>query len=288
MTPPRALHTAAARTFVLPLLRGCGQMLFQPSALTGSMFLLLILGRSAEAFALCLAGVFGSTLCACAIERPHRDYFEGLGGFNGGLLGLALWVFYPFSLGLLPLALAGGAITGLVRVGLMKMLPLPPFTAPFVLAGWLAFVLGGLPDPSPMGAASMIGGREYAIVTNASQVLFLRDPWVGALVLVAVLLNSRVAAQWIGGASLVAWLTTVAFGLPAGPAAAGLLGYNALILAAALQHRGTPLPWAVAGVVASVFLSYAFIDTGFTPLSAPFVLSAWAVIAVETKFSRRG
>lgn len=262
-------------------------MLFQPSALTGGVFLLLILSRSIEAFALCLAGALGSTACAFFLERSRRDYFEGLGGFNGGLLGLALGTFYPFGAGLLSLAFAGGGLAGLVRAGLSKILPVPPFTAPFVVLGWLSLVLAGAseaPDPGSTGAAA---GTGYALLTNASQVLFLQDPWSGGLVLVAVALHSRAAAMWVGVASLVAWLTAAALALPAGPTAAGLLGYNALILAAALQHRKTPAVLVVVGTVMSVLLSYAFLEAGLAPLSGPFVASAWVVIAVERNLARR-
>lgn len=275
------------KTFLLPLLRGSGQMLFQPSALTGSAFLLLILSQSGEALVMCLAGLSGSTACACLLEHPGKKYFQGEGGFNGGLLGLALAVFYDFGAWLLLIALAGGALTGLVRMGLLRLLPVPPFTAPFVLVAWpafgaaqgLALAARELPviDASPL----------YAVVTNASQVLFLLHPWVGVLVIVAVALHSRAAALWVTGASLIAWLAAVLANLPADLAAAGLLGYNAMILAAALQHRSTGRLLFTAGVLVSVGLSYLFWRSDVTPLSAPFVLSAWLVIGVEALLARR-
>ena len=104
---------------------------------------------------------------------------------------------------------------------------------------------------------------------------------------VALWLHSLTAALWIGGASVLAWLTALLFSLPAGLAGAGLLGYNALILAAALQHRRTRPSLFAGGVVASVWLSYLFFQVGVTPLSAPFVLSAWLVIGLEAVLARR-
>ena len=95
---------SSIRSFSVTFLRGCGQMLFQPSALTGGAFLLLILSQSTASFVMCVAGALGSTLCAYALEHPDEEYFQGLGGFNGGLLGLALSVFYEFSGLLLTLA----------------------------------------------------------------------------------------------------------------------------------------------------------------------------------------
>jgi len=275
-------------TALRPFLRGCGQMLFQPSARTGTGFLLLILSQSTGAFFMCLAGVLGATLCAYAREHPGRAYFEGEGGFNGGLLGLALAAFYESSAALLVTAFTGGVATGLVRLALLRWLPVPPFTAPFVAAAWPAFFVCG--ELLGLPAAALPVPQTWhgqAPLTNAAQVLFIPEPWVGALVFAAVWLHSRNAVVWIGGASLVAWLTVLLFKLPGDLAGAGLLGYNALILAAALRHRGAGVVLLTGGIVASVWLSYVFFRTGVTPLSAPFVLSAWLVIGVETVLARR-
>ena len=274
-------------SFLLPVLRGCGQMLFQPSALTGAAFLALIVSQSPAALAMCLAGVLGATLCAYVLEHPDQAYFRGEGGFNGGLLGLALSVFVEYEPVLLAVCLAGGALTGVLRVALAKALPAPPFTAPFVIVAWI-----GLPLTAPLLGLDLldpvpaVGEPVQALGSNASQVLFLRDPWIGALVLGAVLLHSRRAALWVATASLVAWLTTSLAALPAGLAGAGLLGYNGLILAAALEHRRTPAALALIGVVTTVWLSYLFFQLGLAPLSAPFVLSAWSVLGAQALLDR--
>lgn len=274
--------------FLLPLLRGCGQMLFQPSARTGAVFLVLILSQSAGAFLMCLAGAAGATACGYLMERPGARYLEGESGFNGGLLGLLLSQVYEPGALMLVAGLAGGFATGLVRVALLRILPAPPFTAPFVVVAWLAFYLGGGP-PAAAGSdgGSLSGGFLDGLLANAAQVLFMPGPWIGALVVLAVWLHSRRAATWVGAASLVAGLSAALFGLPGDLAASGLLGYNALILAAALQHRGTRPLLFVAGVAGSVWLSYLFIRAGVMPLSAPFVATAWLVIAAEAALARR-
>lgn len=273
--------------FVIPLLRGCGQLFFQPSALTGSVFLLLILAQSTASFMMCAAGVLGSTVCAYSLEHPRNDYYQGLGGFNGGLVGLALSVFYQFSGMLLVIAFVAGVLTGMVRVLLVKILPFPPFTTPFISVAWLVFLGGDWLGIRTMVPPVIEAWQIYGLTTNASQVLFLLHPWIGVLVLAAVLLHSRIAALWVAAASLVAWLAALVFVMPEESIAAGLLGYNGLILAAALQHRDTPALLAAAGVVLSVWLTHLLLTAGITPLSAPFVLSAWMVIAVETMLARR-
>lgn len=277
----------AMDVLVRPYLRGCGQMLFQPSARTGCVFLALILWQSPAALVACLAGVLGSTACARVLEYPGKPYFDGEGGFNGGLLGLALALFYQPGGVLAAVAFAGGVLTGLVRVALRGLLPVPSFTAPFILVAWVGFSASGVLGLLPAQAALAQEPWYYGPLNNASQVLFLLDPWVGALVLVAVLLHSRTAAAWVVAASVVAWLTAWLMELPPALCAAGLLGYNALILAAALERRAIAIPLAVAGVILSVFLADLLLETGVTPLSVPFVASAWAVIAVNKAFGRR-
>lgn len=283
----KTMWTAINERFLNPLLRGSGQMLFQPSAVTGGVFLLLILLQSSASFFVCLAGILGSTLCAYALEHPHEDYYEGLGGFNGGLLGLALSVFYEISSGLLLLVFTGGVLTGVLRVVLLKIMPVSPFTTPFVVVAWLSFLCSDPLGFGPVEPPVVEEWRVYGLATNASQVLFMPHPWVGAIVFVAVFLHSRIAALWVAVASLVAWLTALVFDLPDGLIAAGLLGYNGLILAAALQHRDTPVPLVIAGVVITVWLTYLILLTGITPLSAPFVISAWLVIAAEAILAGR-
>jgi urea transporter len=67
----------------------------------------------------------------------------------------------------------------------------------------------------------------------------------------------------------------------------GLLGYNAMILASALELRRTPWPLAIVGVAGTVVLTSAALAFGAIPLSAPFVLTAWIVFAIEPVFRRR-
>jgi urea transporter len=76
-------------------------------------------------------------------------------------------------------------------------------------------------------------------------------------------------------ASALAWLTALAGALPAEPIAMGCLGYNAMILAAALHARHTSIVYAIGGVMASVWLSSLCREWGVIALSAPFLAAAW-------------
>lgn len=265
------------------ILRGAGQILFQPSALTGAALLLLVLCGSPQAFILCLAGLTGATACGYWLAPASAATRDGVEGFNGALFGLALWAIYDFSAVLPAIALLGGAATGLVRFVWGRWIPLPPFTAPYVLVMWCLQALGQhLLSPAAGPVAASAGSGLQVLVTNAAQVLFVSDPWIGALVVVSVLLHSVSAAVWILAASLVAMLTALLpWGVSAELMLGGMLGYNAIILAAALEARRTQIPLALAGFAASVALSVLFIGLPFAMLSAPFVLTAWAIIGCE-------
>jgi urea transporter len=281
-------------------LRGSGQILFQPSSATGVAFLLLVLAASPAAAALCVAGILGATLCASRLERNTEAYLEGAGGFNGALLGLALWAFVEWSWVLVPLAVVGGAATGLVRVGFLRRIPLPPLTAPYVIVGWIMVPictawLGAVAAEPHAGAvaeavveeAASASASAIGILNGASQVLFLAVPWIGVLVVVAVGLHSRSAAIWVGLSAVLSWLMAIGCGLEPNLVASGLLGYNAMILASALELRRTPWPLAIAGVAGTVVLTSAALALGAVPLSAPFVVTAWIVFAIEPVCRRR-
>lgn len=231
----RTQVNAVRRSVFLPALRGAGQILFQPSALTGAGFLLLVLAQSPYALALCVAGLTGATLCAAVLEPTGEAFTDGVGGFNGALLGLALSAFFAPSALLLAVCFTGGLLTGVVRVALLRLLPVPPFTMPYILVTWLAeYGCRHQLAMPPLPAVATTGASVQALATNASQVLFSAAPWIAPLVVLAVLLCSRAAALWVAASSLIAWLTTLALSPPAGLTADGLLGYNALILASAL------------------------------------------------------
>jgi len=100
-------------------------------------------------------------------------------------------------------------------------------------------------------------------------------------------LHSRSAALWVALSAVLAWLMAIGFGLEPNLVASGLLGYNAMILASALEIRRTPWPLAIAGVAGTVVLTSAALALGAIPLSAPFVVTAWIVFAIEPVCRRR-
>ena len=87
--------------------RGVGQVMFQNNALSGSLMLAGILLNSWQMALMAIAGNVVSTLTACLSGYSREDIRNGLYGFNGTLVGIAIGVFMPVSVASLSLLVAG-------------------------------------------------------------------------------------------------------------------------------------------------------------------------------------
>ena len=87
----------------LTLGRGVGQVMFQNNALSGLLMLAGILLNSWQMALLAIAGNVVSTLTACLSGYSREDIRNGLYGFNGTLVGIAIGVFMPVSVASLSL-----------------------------------------------------------------------------------------------------------------------------------------------------------------------------------------
>ena len=90
--------------FVDWTLRGISQVVFQNNPLSGLIILLGILFNSWIYAVICLSGVMASTLTALLLKADRALIRDGLYGFNGCLVALALVAFTgaDFQTGALP------------------------------------------------------------------------------------------------------------------------------------------------------------------------------------------
>lgn len=95
----------------LTLGRGVGQVMFQNNALSGLLMLAGILLNSWQMALLAIAGNVVSTLTACLSGYSREDIRNGLYGFNGTLVGIAIGVFMPVSVASLSLLVAGACLS---------------------------------------------------------------------------------------------------------------------------------------------------------------------------------
>ena len=127
--------------------RGIGQVMFQNNALSGLLMLAGIACNSWILALLALAGNIVSTLTACLCKYSREDIRNGLYGFNGTLVGIAIGVFMEINISSMFLLLFGSALsTGITRL-FNRQRTVPGFTAPFIITVWISIIGEPLPFP---------------------------------------------------------------------------------------------------------------------------------------------
>ena len=123
--------------------RGIGQVMFQNNALSGLLMLAGIACNSWILALLALAGNIVSTLTACLCKYSREDIRNGLYGFNGTLVGIAIGVFMEINISSMFLLLFGSALSSWISRLFNGQKTVPGFTAPFIITVWI-LLLGNL------------------------------------------------------------------------------------------------------------------------------------------------
>lgn len=123
--------------------RGIGQVMFQNNALAGALMLIGILLNSWQMALLAVAGNAVGMLAAYVSGYSRDDMANGLYGFNGTLVGIAIGVFMPVNLYSLLLLVAGSCLSTWIARAFAAQRVLPGFTAPFIISVWV--LLAGVP-----------------------------------------------------------------------------------------------------------------------------------------------
>lgn len=293
--------------FVDAVLRGTGQVVFQNNPLSGLIILAAILYNSWVYACVMLFGIAVSTLAARLLQADDGLVGNGLFGFNGALVALALVAFtsadfrsgsFPSWHMLVYIAFAA-AFTAVVFSSLAALLAphgVAALTMPFVLVGWLflfAVLKFGNIDAGPLTkpvspdqydiAAAYVLPTWYMGIGNAIGQIFFQDNWItGYLILAGIAVNSRVAAGMaLLGAALAA-LVAVIYGAPEGAIRDGLFGYNAALTAMALGGFFLVLTvrsflYTVFGIIVATWL-WASVAIFLAPIGMPVLTSAFVVV----------
>lgn len=267
--------------WLVVFLRGLGQIMLQRSALTGLFFLLGLLASSPLMAVAGLGGALCGLLTAGLLRCPGHEMADGLYGFNGALVGIALLAFYAPGVMVAALVVAGAALSTLLMLAMSRGLPgLPPYTAPFVLSAWAMLAAAGALDlPGAMSGSLPEAGTTGTVLRGIGQVMFQGSALAGLFFLMGLLLHSRRAAFWAVAASLLGLACARVFGWPPALAHAGIFGFNAVLAAIALDGwQGSRLLLPVAGIVLATLLLRVFQLTALPALTAPFVLASWLLI----------
>ena len=273
---------------LLILGRGIGQVMFQNNALSGLLMLVGILLNSWQMALLAIAGNVVSTLAAYFSGYSREDIRNGLYGFNGTLVGIAIGVFMPITVASLLLLVAGSCLsTWIARLfGLQRLVS--GFTAPFIISVWILLVacnwmMQSLLLPSGDAVTAQTLSFLQAFCLNIGQVMFQGNTVLaGVFFLLGILVNSRINGLYTILGALLPIPFALLLGVDYVALNAGLMGYNGVLCAIALGDRtwkgGV---WAVMAVLLSVLLQIGGMEWGITTLTATFVVAVWIVAGLQ-------
>ena len=126
---------------------------------------------------LALAGNIVSTLTACLCKYSREDIRNGLYGFNGTLVGIAIGVFMEINISSMFLLLFGSALSTWITRLFNRQKTVPGFTAPFIITVWI-LLLGNLylfPTlllPAIPHVSEAVAHLPKAFCLNIGQVMF--------------------------------------------------------------------------------------------------------------------
>ncbi|WP_308556129.1 urea transporter [uncultured Porphyromonas sp.] len=267
------------------LLLGFSQVFLLQSALSGALILAGLFCNSWQLALLALLGCLVSRSVASLWRDTKSEIADGLYGFNGTLVGIAIGVYWEISWLSILLLVVGAALSTWLARAFRRHAQLPGLTAPFIIAVWVLLLLSML-APQGVGLLDSVAQLEeglsqwrmlgVALGDSVGQVMFQANVLTGVLFFLAIAWESRRKALYTLLGVLIPMLV-IPF-VPETVWREGLLGYNAVLCA--IYWSGTSerrLLYAVVSVVLSVLLELLALYAGLIPLTAPFVLSVWIV-----------
>ncbi|HEY7128588.1 MAG TPA: urea transporter [Nitrospira sp.] len=306
--------------FIDWVLRGIGQVVFQNNPISGAVILAGIFYNSWIYGTVCLFGTIISTSTALLFKADKGMIKDGLFGFNGALIAIALVAYTSpnFTTGELPnlylwcyIVLCSAFTTLMIPAfgALLGPHKVPGLTMPFVLATW--FFLGALLqfttiDVSnalkPTSPSDFTGPRPdytgitwFHGITMGIAEIFFQDNWVtGIVILIGIAINTRIGAVMALMGSTLAVASAVFYGAHDHAIRDGLFGYNAALTAMALggMFLVLNLPgfiYTVIGVLvtARVWASLGiFLEpSGMPVLTSAFVFVTWLMLLAKNGLS---
>ena len=268
---------------------GFSQVFLLQSPLSGVLILAGLFCNSWQLALLALLGCLVSRAVASLWRDTKSEIADGLYGFNGTLVGIAIGVYWEISWLSILLLVIGAALSTWLARAFRRHAQLPGLTAPFIIAVW-ALLLVSLLAPQGVGlldsAAQLEEGQPLwrrlgvALGDSVGQVMFQANVLTGILFFLAIAWESRRKALYALLGALIPMLV-----IPFVPEAVwreGLLGYNSVLCAIYWAGTGERrLLYALLSVVLSVLLELLALYAGLIPLTAPFVLSVWGVAQAQ-------
>jgi urea transporter len=270
------------------ILRGIGQVFLQNNALTGLLFLI---GIFCNSWILGLGTILGnitSTYCAKIFKYNKEDIENGFYGFNGTLVGIAIFFFFKLNY-ISIIAVILGSIISTFLMYIIKR-KLPAYTSPFVISTWIIIytLLFLFPEyflSSGLEVANKINIFE-SISKGFGQVLFQNNITTGIFFMVGILINSFKNFGYALYGSLLSIMIASILLLPLSAINLGLFSYNAILTSIALKGEKESFFLATFGIILSILVLIMFNNFGFIALTAPFVIATWIVLFLSRKLIR--
>ncbi|GAC1375254.1 MAG: urea transporter [Aquirhabdus sp.] len=299
--------------FIDTILRGIGQVMLQNNSFAGLIFLIGIFYNSALFGMAVLIGTAASTTTAILLTVDRTQIRQGLFGFNGALVAIALLYFLEPNLltwGYVVIACSFSTVFMAALLNLFNVWKLPTLTAPFILTT-LCFVLAcarfgrlhstsllptaGLPQAASVEGVVTATTVVEGLFNGIAQVFFQGNVITGVFFAIGLLISSRLAFV----TALVGSLTGVfvAWGMGAAEPAirSGAFGFNCVLTAIAIGSVFFILDTvsAIYGLLAVITtavtfaaISAALQPIGMPAMTAPFVIVVWLFVLASPTFPR--
>ena len=190
---------------------------------------------------LAVCGNIISTLTAHFSGYKYDDIKNGLYGFNGTLVGIAVGVFLQLSVGSLIMLIIASALSTWIAYFFNQQRLIPGFTAPFILAVWgmLGVCSWLIPDLLSVSYTVIDTTQNInyfqAFCLGIGQVMFQGNTILSGLCfLIGILINSRKASLYTILGALLPIPLAILLEVDATDLNAGLMGYNGVLCAIAL------------------------------------------------------
>ncbi len=273
------MTTTSALNFIKYTMSGIAEVIVQSHPVAGTYILLAIFIHSWQMAIGALCATIIATAFSLVIKIDRKDIALGLYGYNATLIGIAFVYFFQITFFSFIIFFVSCLLSVYISLWIPKYLKIPTFTAPFVLITWLIILLQDQLFLLPAGNTLNFYNNIYTFGLGEAvgQVYLQGNGITGVIILFAILLYSKAGFYWAMAATCLTWLIANALNYPAANIESGLYGFSAVLTAIALQNI-KPIIFPVSGIIITVFVTQAFIVSGWPSLTAPFVLVSWVIV----------
>ncbi|MBT8125355.1 MAG: urea transporter [Gammaproteobacteria bacterium] len=258
------------------------QVIVQPCSLSG---LIILASIAIHSWKMALGAFFGAvigTASAKFLNFDSKDITLGIFGYNATLIGIANIYFFETSITSLIVFTLSCVLSVFITKWIPRYLKLPAFTAPFVFITWLIILIADFINLKPSNNVLNFANNIHTegLGEAVGQVYIQGNGITGVIMLVAILICSKSSFVWALVATTLTWLLAQSLNYPDTNIQNGLYGFSAVLTAIALQSM-KPIIFPLIGIVLTVFVTQAFIISGWPSLTAPFVFVSWLITIIH-------